>query len=529
MQAFCHGFARVFKSPLRVQVWFLLRSRQTQRTKLEQCKQQRDEFVRQTREQAKEIERLKREAETLQAELDAEREKVRQLQTEAQDSSNFTFYDPPVGQHGFGAKMITLVLRLIKEAKIKLRAVPRVLKVIFSWLGINMKIPHWTTGRLWFQRLGHAELTQPTEKVSDMILIMDHSVQIGQEKVLAVLGVRQSELPPRGQALRLEDVRPIATIPQTSTTKEDVHQALQEIAQEHGVPRAIVTDHGSELVGGIELFQQEHKEDSQSIVDLYDFKHKAACQLKALLEKDERFIAFQSEVGKTRRAIQQTELGFLVPPGPKPKSRFMNLGPMLQWAEKTLQVIERPSPKVQQWVTRNRLDEKLGWLRDYRDDLAKWLECQRVVDLGVGFANKHGVFRGAHKELRKDLPKKFQHAESRILANTLVSFVRCEAKKLKEGERFPLSSEIIESSFGQYKNLEDQHSKGGFTSLILCFSALFIKVTPQVVQQAFSRSTVKDVRQWISDKMGVTLGAKRRIAYHEAKASIGATKMPRAA
>ena len=35
----------------------------------------------------------------------------------------------------------------------------------------------------------------------------------------------------------------------------------------------------------------------------------------------------------------------------------------------------------------------------------------------------------------------------------------------------PLSTEILESSFGLYKQLERQHSKGGFTTLLAAFLA----------------------------------------------------------
>src|ERR671922_213952 len=89
-----------------------------------------------------------------------------------------------------------------------------------------------------------------------------------------------------------------------------------------GAPRVIVNDHGVDLSGGVALFQQRHGQ----TVEIYDAKHKAACLLKSRLEKDPRWQEFQTRVGQTRCAVQQTELAFLAPPSPKPKARFMNLG-----------------------------------------------------------------------------------------------------------------------------------------------------------------------------------------------------------
>ena len=82
-----------------------------------------------------------------------------------------------------------------------------------------------------------------------------------------------------------------------------------------------MSDHGADLHGAAELFRATHPETSE----LYDIKHKAACLLKQRLEKEPRWQEFQREVGQTRCAVQQTELGFLVPPTPKPKAEVPSL------------------------------------------------------------------------------------------------------------------------------------------------------------------------------------------------------------
>ena len=61
--------------------------------------------------------------------------------------------------------------------------------------------------------------------------------------------------------------------------------------------------------------------------------------------------------------VSQTELDFLVPPSGRRKARFMNLAKFVGWGRRTLQVLERPSPVVCQHASRERLDQKLGWLR----------------------------------------------------------------------------------------------------------------------------------------------------------------------
>ena len=368
-----------FKSPRRVQVWFLKSSRDLNRNKSRQYKRERDEAQSQLKRIQKEEERLRQENEQLKALLQKFLEEKEQTEQTAAKSS-LEFDDPPVGSHGYGARMIDLAIKLVKEG-VALRAVSRVLNVVFAVLGINGKTPSYWTVRNWVQRLGHATLTQRTEKADDWVWLMDHSVQTGQEKTLLVLAVRQADLPPAGEALNHKDVRPIALTPRTSWTGEDVCQELEKLSQEHSVPRAIVTDHGVDLVKGIEQFQQNHPQ----VISLYDFKHKAACCLKTLLEKKERFAAFQKKVSATRNAIQQTELAFLTPPRHKTKARFMNLGPTLAWAERKLWLLDHPAPKTRQWVvSEQRLEEKLGWLREFRSSVAEWTELMCPMNGGHG-------------------------------------------------------------------------------------------------------------------------------------------------
>jgi hypothetical protein len=230
------------------------------------------------------------------------------------------------------------------------------MEVVNEVLGLALDVPHWTTGRLWLLRLGHATLTAAKESAGDWAWLIDHSVQIGQEKCLVILGIRLVDLPPRGQCLAHEDMELIELMPAKSWTRQQVDEALESAAQKAGhVPRVIVDDHGVDLHGGVLLFQQRHAKTAE----IYDAKHKAACLLKSRLEKNPRWQAFVTLLGQSRCAVQQTELAFLSPPAPKPKARFMNIGPQLAWGRRVLAILRQPPPAA----SAGRLKQKLGWGR----------------------------------------------------------------------------------------------------------------------------------------------------------------------
>lgn len=401
-----------------------------------------------------------------------------------------------------------LFLRLVLQG-VSLRCVPRVLHLVAEAFGWDLPIPHWTTGRLWLLRLGHALLTMELEKADDWAWLIDHSVQIGKDKCLVILGIRLSQMPAAGQALRHSDMRLIALTPRTSWTREEVDRELEEASKRTGIPRVIVDDHGVDIAGGVRFFQGRHRETAE----IYDIKHKAACLLKNRLEKNPRWQEFNQKTTQTRCAIQQTELAFLVPPGPKPKARFMNLAAHLRWAENVLAVLRKPEAAVSQGVTVERLQEKLGWLRDYAGEVAEWSEWQALVDVAVEFVNCRGVYRGAAKDLRTELQGHQIHASSQRLAGELLVFVVRQTRGAKPGERFPGSTEVLESCFGRFKQLEKQQARGGFTSLVLGFGAMVAETATEKIKQAMQHSRTKDVLGWCREKLGTTLFGKRKKAF----------------
>jgi hypothetical protein len=416
--------------------------------------------------------------------------------------------DEPPGVHGYGVNLICLCLRLVLEAGVSLRGVPRVLAVVSAAFGLSLEIPDWTTSRLWLMRLGHAELTAPLEKGDDWIWLADHSVQIGNEKCLVIVGLRARDLPKPGRCLGHHDLHLVALEVSESWTQPDVERALEKAVKRTGVPRQIVNDHASDLHGGVQLFQGKHPETAES----YDVKHKCACLLKHRLVNEPRWKEFQTRIGQTRCAVQQTELGFLTPPASQPKARFMNLEPQLAWAEHVLEILHNPAP-VQKWASAERIQAKLGWLEDFAEALAEWSEWQQVVNITTEFVNCRGLWRGMCRPLRQQLPRTFAHDSSRRLAKELLRFVVREARQAKPGERLVGSTEVLESCFGKMKQLEKQQSRGGFTTLLVSFGALLADTTTKAVNAAMKGSATKDVLAWCKKHLGTTLFAQRKIAF----------------
>ena len=488
----------------------LLRSRNNQAKRAKEQAQHVRELRLRNKQLSEESQETKKQLEQTQQLLRQQRQKNEELLAQPVRLPS----DLPLPHHCYGPKMISLCLNLCKN--IGFRASATALKIVFDWLGIDTKIPSWDSIRCWSCRVGIAKLQEPVEKADDWIWMADHSHQIGTEKVLQILGIRASHLPPPGQTLRLQEMQVLAVVPGTSWNREDVRREYGKLAKRIGPPRYLLTDGAVELRKSADVLETEGKK----LTTLRDMKHFAANIFEKLIGKSDRFGQYLSQLGRTRSAIQQTELSHFNPPPQKPKARFMNFGPTLRWGQMILHHLSDCHSQARQGITAQRMNAKLGWVRGFRADLACWNRCEEVMQASLTLINQQGVYRGVAAALTELLDrlasKHSQHCElSETMASKLIKFVTESEAELGDDERAWLSTENLESSFGLFKRLEGQHSKGGFTSLVAAMPMLLTDWTAELVRKSLLAVSVSQMKKWVREELGEALTSKRVTAYQE--------------
>ncbi|CAN0527891.1 unnamed protein product [Laminaria digitata] len=344
----------------------------------------------------------------------------------------------------------------------------------------------------------------------------DHSCQVGKQKLLLIIGVALEDLPQPNEMLSFDKMKILAVVPGDRWKTEDVRVQYEKLAAQIGPPVFLLCDGANELRDSAEGLGGE----GFATIVLGDLKHRAANIMKHEIGSSERFNSFVSQAGKTTRSIVQTELSHFSPPGLKAKSRFMNLGPLLNWAGMILHFLDHPESKAWREIDRDRLQEKFGWLQGYAEDVARWRCCQQMVEASLKVIHYHG-FDNDTASLVKDATEQLlsgDPAQDRLPARVskqLVDWVQEQASKLPPKTRSWLSTEILESLFGRFKHLSKQHSKGSFTRLIGAIGALCGEVTGDSVRAAFERLTSPQLQAWIKESLGTTSNARRNAAYHE--------------
>jgi hypothetical protein len=388
------------------------------------------------------------------------------------------------------------------------------MEVMVATLHLPFPCPSWFAGRLWLLRLGYYKLMRPKVLADDWVWIVDHTIQLGDDKCLVILGLRLCDLPPVGHALSHADVEPIELVPVKRSNGTVVYQQLEQAQVKTGVPRAIISDHGTDLHTGIEQFCQQHPQTSA----IYDIKHKTAAVLKRELDSAADWRTFTQLASQTRQRMQQTALAALVPPNQKAQARYMNVEVLVTWGQKMLTLLDAPSAALELSLDPELVHEKLGWVTDFRSQLEEWGELFEIIAVTESFVRHRGLCGEVHLELEKDLqPLPAQTERTQRVRRELVAFVAEQEAQAHPGEHLLGSSEVLESVLGKLKRLEQDQSKSGFTGLLLGLGAMVSTTTTAVIQKALETVPTKQVWAWCQETLGQTVQAKRR----EVFASLG--------
>jgi hypothetical protein len=511
-----------FKSPLKKLTVFFKKSRDKWKGKCKQAmldirsQKKRIEFLETSKAELKsQLRKLKTQNKQLQNDLnksEGSKKKSEKLDTEIQliknernrKTTELTNRQNNLFYHHYSATQIFYFISLVMAA-IGLRASSRVIDISARIFGIDMSIPSWYSGRLWLMRLGYYKLNRAKIKSDDWIWIIDHSVQIGAEKCLVILGIRLSDLP-IGRSLTYEDVEPIELVPVTKSNGEIVYEQLNSAAEKTGVPTVIVADKGSDIKSGIDRFCA----DNQDTRYIYDIKHALANLLKKTLENCNVWKMFISLCRFTKNCLQQTELAYLSPPNQKSKSRYMNIETLVNWGSNIIILLENKN-------TSEKICEKLGWVNTYRFAITRWSHMICSVSCTENFIRNNGVHTNAHLDLTKALEELNLPDHADTFNQKIIMLVEKESSYAKPQERLLGSSEIIESLFGKQKNIEKQHAKNGFTGLLLSLAACVSKTTTDVIKNAMESVKTKSVIEWYKTNIGKSVQAKRLSAFRSKK------------
>ena len=186
----------------------------------------------------------------------------------------------------------------------------------------------------------------------------------------------------------------------------------------------------------------------------------------------------------------------------------MNADTLIKWGQETLLYLDRGVGNDRFDLAR--VNEKLGWLRQYRDQIEKWSHLIHVVDTAVYFVRSVGIYRECAIDLENEFEEYADDERANRIQAELISFVEEQALNAGPDEILLGSSEVIESAIGKFKTLEHDQVKSGFTSMLLSFAAFLSQTTQDVIKTALEAVPTKRISEWCKKNIGQSVQSQRK-------------------
>jgi hypothetical protein len=415
--------------------------------------------------------------------------------------------------HHYQISTISIAVQQFIDVGTSYRGIAKTLRLFSD--SFSSDIPHYTTIKQWVERLGLYALEYHPQKRNDWIYIADFTIEWGKKQAFVIYGISQehfhTNILPSRRGVQQSDGQILAIEITETPTARWIQSVLETVSYRLGFPRQIISDHGSNLKKGIELFQENHPE----IVYTYDVTHALANLLKKELLFPDIFQNFLSDCHHCRKQILQTELAFAAPPRQRSQCRFLNLDRLLSWANHVLNsqfsiFFELVSYQNSQKFAR-RLQDKFSWLFSYEKYLPFWL-CQiQMIRLLQQQVKIFGLNSSSEVQFKQRLSQFYIPTALNSFKQQLFLYLQQEMPHFDQ--TLLATSDILESIFGRYKNISKRCPIKEIRSLILTIPLIPITITHDFVKKALNTIPCRQLSSWVNNILGQSMLSKRKILF----------------
>lgn len=365
--------------------------------------------------------------------------------------------------------------------------------------GVLGHIPSRNTIEDWIKKCGLDIYNHPQNlaKSRDYAMVVDESMMIGSEKLLVTLGIPAQH---KGTPVKEEDISILDMSVSSSWDSQGVKEKLLEASEKIGnPPRYVISDNASVMKGGISQALLPHQR---------DISHSLGMFLERCYKGEGDFQSYTKNMSEVQCKHNMKKMAYLLPPRQRTIARFINLSNWVRWSQKVLNIYHKLTLQERTVFGFVPLNASLI------DELSAVMEC-------INYIERQCKHNGLSVETIKECLKNIRNTlfkgnfRMRTLGEAICCFLKEEGELLENEKKVHYnSSDIIESTFGIYKQRKSPDKLYGVTSFIL-----FIPVYAQLASKEYSKSNspkvhlenvrLWQIQQWAKDKLTENLVTKR--------------------
>lgn len=367
--------------------------------------------------------------------------------------------------------IIKLCVLLYVRTNCGLRTVVKILEIFDEVFESKCgKIPCYNTVENWMKKLGLSVYENdrkpcPGKKYA---MVIDESIMINREKLLLILGIPAEH---QGRAVKHEDVTVIGMEVNHNFTGDDINGKISDSVKEIGEnPEYVISDQGHNLTNGIAKSGFSHH---------IDISHAMGTFLKHAYGKQADFMIFTQLLGHIRLQYHLTDKAYLLPPNMRSIARFMNMSSWVDWASAMLNRYDDLSDEMK---------DAYSFIPDNRELLEELSIAVNAVRYIEDVCKNEGFCIATCKKCRKYIIQNVVgNAGNRraMFGIEILNYLKKEESLLIDCmQNDNISSDIIESNFGIYKDKKSPNKLYGITPFVL-FIPLYPKIVNQSVTEVF--------------------------------------------
>jgi hypothetical protein len=368
-------------------------------------------------------------------------------------------------------------------------------------------IPHFTSVINWTERLGIGMLKQVKPISEKWVAILDHTNDIGIKKVFVILRINMSVIDEKGSSVTLKDCECIYMKVSEKVTGESVAQEIEECFNKAGTPSIIIKDRDSTLNKGVMSYIKKSKECIE-IVD--DITHVVANALKREFENSEDYKQFTTMLSSGANKLRQTDIAFLIPPKLRNKGRFQSISNLTKWAKKMMNkgiFSIRGRAKKGSILERLRIAfPQFNSLKSFMEDFSKTTTVTTSI---MAILKNEGLKQSTNDRCVELLKKLDKRSKTREIINTWLEN-HIEIQKNVTTHSMPVSSDIIESLFGKFKNTIERSPQADINRTALIMPILCGDLNKLGINRVLNEVRHKEIKEWEDENIGYTLRKERQ-------------------
>ena len=383
--------------------------------------------------------------------------------------------------HTYPAQLIALAVFIVVYGNGSLRCAAKTVGFLATMMGWDYGTPSHVTIRNWVLRCGYYALEKGEEKIGEYVGIIDESIEIGGEKLLLLLGLKLQKHKSFCAPLQMTDMEVLGMEVQKSWTGDAVSEFVESRQKRHGKMkfRYIISDGGSALLNALRQL---------SLSNVRDCTHIMMNIAKKLFSKDVELSKFCAQVGQLRQSLCLTKLACLLPPTLRDKDRFVRVFTLTDWYRRIMLHWDNLPTEAQQ---------KFDFLFDFKDLIERMEQIRSLIAISSKLLKSAGISEQSillwEERIKEYSEKNKLTIEAEYFITAIRQYLQKHITLANKYGRLLCCSDIIESSFGRYKN----KNQVKVISADVLKIALYAKnINTNFVYQALCNTSQNDIQKW---------------------------------